>query len=123
MDDRLKQQVPRGTLPQPGSNRLLLRSAYDGRPYFSVPSGIARIHTCSSASGHGPRNSGAQGVPAIVGGPDEPTQENKMSMLKSILKTAVAAKVVQTVSRELSKPENQRKLKEGLSKLAKQRRR
>lgn len=43
-----------------------------------------------------------------------------MSMLKSILKTAVAAKVVQVASRELSKPENQRKLKEGLTKLAKQ---
>ena len=46
-----------------------------------------------------------------------------MSMLKSVLRTAVAAKVVQVVSRELQKPENQRKLKEGLSRLAKQRRR
>jgi hypothetical protein len=46
-----------------------------------------------------------------------------MSMLKSVLRTAVAAKVVQVVTRELSKPENQRKLKEGISKLAKQRRR
>lgn len=46
-----------------------------------------------------------------------------MSMLKSVLRTAVAAKVVQMVTREISKPENQRKLKEGLSKLAKQRRR
>ncbi len=46
-----------------------------------------------------------------------------MSMIKSILRTAVAAKVVQLASRELSKPENQRKLKEGLSRLAKQRRR
>lgn len=43
-----------------------------------------------------------------------------MSMISSILKTAVAAKVVQVVSRELSKPENQRKLKEGLSKIASQ---
>jgi hypothetical protein len=46
-----------------------------------------------------------------------------MSMIRSILKTAVAAKVVQVASRELSKPENQRKLKEGLSKLSKQTRR
>ncbi len=46
-----------------------------------------------------------------------------MSMIRSILKTAVAAKVVQVASRELSKPENQRKLKEGLSKLTKTRRR
>ena len=46
-----------------------------------------------------------------------------MSMLKSILRTAVAAKVVQVVSRELAKPENQRKLKEGVAKLAKQARR
>jgi len=46
-----------------------------------------------------------------------------MSMLKSVLRTAVAAKVVQLVSRELQKPENQRKLKEGISKLAQSRRR
>jgi hypothetical protein len=50
-------------------------------------------------------------------------QERPMSMIRSILKTAVAAKVVQVASRELSKPENQRKLKEGLSKIAKQTRR
>jgi histidinol dehydrogenase len=43
-----------------------------------------------------------------------------MSLISSILKTAVAAKVVQVASRELAKPENQRRLKEGLSKLAKQ---
>ncbi|MGI3784663.1 MAG: hypothetical protein ACRYG2_28210 [Janthinobacterium lividum] len=43
-----------------------------------------------------------------------------MSMISSILKTAVIAKVVQVAQRELSKPENQRKLKEGLSKLASQ---
>ena len=46
-----------------------------------------------------------------------------MGMLKSVLKTAVAAKLVQVATRELSKPENQRKLKEGFSKLAKQARR
>ena len=46
-----------------------------------------------------------------------------MSLIKSVLKTAVAAKLVQVASRELSKPENQRKLKEGFSKLAKQSRR
>ena len=46
-----------------------------------------------------------------------------MSMIKSILKTAVAAKLVQVASRELAKPENQRKLKEGFAKLAKQTRR
>jgi hypothetical protein len=46
-----------------------------------------------------------------------------MSMIRSILKTAVAAKVVQIASRELSKPENQRKLREGFNKLTKQTRR
>ena len=46
-----------------------------------------------------------------------------MSMISSILKTAAIAKVVQVAQRELSKPENQRKLKEGLGKLAKQARR
>ena len=43
-----------------------------------------------------------------------------MSLIKSVLKTAVAAKLVQVVSRELSKPENQRRLKEGFTKLAQQ---
>lgn len=46
-----------------------------------------------------------------------------MSLVKSMLKTAVVAKVIQFASRELSKPENQRKLKEGLTKLQKSRRR
>jgi hypothetical protein len=46
-----------------------------------------------------------------------------MSMIRSIIKTAVAAKVVQVATRELSKPENQRKLREGFAKLAKQARR
>ena len=40
-----------------------------------------------------------------------------MSMIKSILKTAVAAKVIQVAQRELSKPENQAKIKEGFAKL------
>lgn len=43
-----------------------------------------------------------------------------MSLISNVLKTAVAAKLVQVVSRELGKPENQRRLKEGLSKLASQ---
>jgi hypothetical protein len=42
-----------------------------------------------------------------------------MSMIRSIVKTAVAAKVIQVAQRELSKPENQRKIKDGLSKLSK----
>jgi len=42
-----------------------------------------------------------------------------MSMIRSIFKTAVAAKVIQVAQRELAKPENQRKLKEGLAKLQK----
>ena len=42
-----------------------------------------------------------------------------MSMIRSIVKTAVAAKVIQLAQRELSKPENQRKIKEGLGKLSK----
>lgn len=46
-----------------------------------------------------------------------------MSLIKSIVKTAVVAKLVQVASRELSKPENQRKLREGFTKLAKQTRR
>jgi hypothetical protein len=76
-----------------------------------------------SGPGQGRSRTGADLVAAIVEGPDEPTQENPMSMLKSVLRTAVAAKVVQMVSRELSKPENQRKLKEGFTKLTKQTRR
>ncbi|GAA3637613.1 hypothetical protein [Microlunatus ginsengisoli] len=44
-----------------------------------------------------------------------------MSLVKGLLKGAVIAKVVQVASRELSKPENQRRIREGLSKLSKPR--
>ena len=40
-----------------------------------------------------------------------------MSRIKGLLKTAVAAKLIQLAQRELSKPENQQKIKEGLRKL------
>ena len=40
-----------------------------------------------------------------------------MSLIKGLLKTAVAAKLIQVAQRELSKPENQEKIKEGLRKL------
>jgi hypothetical protein len=41
-----------------------------------------------------------------------------MSLVKGLIKGAVIAKVVQVATRELSKPENQRRIKEALSKLA-----
>ena len=44
-----------------------------------------------------------------------------MSLVKGLIKGAVIAKVVQVATRELSKPENQRRIKEGLSKLARPR--
>ena len=44
-----------------------------------------------------------------------------MSLVKGLIKGAVVAKVVQVASRELSKPENQRRIKEGLSKLTRPR--
>jgi hypothetical protein len=40
-----------------------------------------------------------------------------MNLIKGILKTAVAAKLIQVAQRELSKPENQQKIKDGLRKL------
>ena len=40
-----------------------------------------------------------------------------MSLIKGLVKGAVVAKVVQVAQRELSKPENQRKIREGLRKL------
>jgi hypothetical protein len=40
-----------------------------------------------------------------------------MNFIKGILKTAVAAKLVQVAQRELSKPENQQKIKDSLRKL------
>jgi hypothetical protein len=39
-----------------------------------------------------------------------------MSLIKGLLKTAVAAKLIQVAQRELSKPENQQKIREGLRK-------
>ncbi len=41
-----------------------------------------------------------------------------MSLLKGLVKGAVVAKVVQVAQRELSKPENQRKIREGLRKVS-----
>jgi hypothetical protein len=40
-----------------------------------------------------------------------------MSMIKGLIKSAVAIKVAQVAQRELSKPENQRKIKEGFKKV------
>ncbi|MFL6026483.1 MAG: hypothetical protein ACJ72G_10110 [Friedmanniella sp.] len=41
-----------------------------------------------------------------------------MGMLRGLVKGAVVAKVLQVAQRELAKPENQRKIKEGLGKLS-----
>jgi hypothetical protein len=40
-----------------------------------------------------------------------------MSLIKGMLKTAVLIKLAQVAQRELSKPENQRKIKEGIRKV------
>ena len=42
-----------------------------------------------------------------------------MGMARKLIKGAVVAKVLQVAQRELSKPENQRKIKEGIAKLRK----
>jgi hypothetical protein len=39
-----------------------------------------------------------------------------MSLIKGLLKTAVAAKLIQVAQRELTKPENQQKIKDGFRK-------
>ena len=46
-----------------------------------------------------------------------------LSFIKSALKTGIMIKVIQAAKRELNKPENQRKIKDGLGKLQKARRR
>lgn len=40
-----------------------------------------------------------------------------MSFLRGLVKSAVVVKLAQVAQRELSKPENQRKIKEGLRKV------
>ncbi|CAA9328377.1 MAG: hypothetical protein AVDCRST_MAG61-2748 [uncultured Friedmanniella sp.] len=45
-----------------------------------------------------------------------------MNMLRGLIKGAVVAKVIQVAQRELSKPANQRKIKDGLNKLSQSRR-
>jgi len=40
-----------------------------------------------------------------------------MSFIRGLVKSAVAVKIAQVAQRELSKPENQRKIKEGLRKV------
>ena len=42
-----------------------------------------------------------------------------MGMFAKLAKGAVAAKVIQVATRELQKPENQARIREGLSKLSK----
>jgi hypothetical protein len=39
-----------------------------------------------------------------------------MSLVKGLLKTAIVIKLAEVAQRELSKPENQRKIKEGIRK-------
>ena len=46
-----------------------------------------------------------------------------MSVIRGLVKSAVAVKIAQIAQRELSKPENQRKLKEGLRKVQEKTRR
>lgn len=46
-----------------------------------------------------------------------------MSYLRGLLKSAVVVKIAQVAQRELSKPENQRKIKEGLRKVQEKTRR
>ena len=63
-------------------------------------------------------------VPLIVEGPTpDPcgcaNEEHQMGMLGKLAKGAMAAKVIQVATRELQKPENQAKIREGLSKLSK----
>ena len=40
-----------------------------------------------------------------------------MSVIRGLVKSAIVIKVAQVAQRELSKPENQRKIKEGLNKV------
>lgn len=42
-----------------------------------------------------------------------------MGLFKKVVKGAVAAKVIQVAARELQKPENQAKIRQGLNKLGK----
>ena len=42
-----------------------------------------------------------------------------MGMFKKVVKGAIAAKVLQVAARELQKPENQAKIRDGLNKLSK----
>jgi hypothetical protein len=46
-----------------------------------------------------------------------------MSIIRGLVKSAVAVKLAQVAQRELSKPENQRKIKEGLRKVQEKTRR
>jgi len=46
-----------------------------------------------------------------------PTSKENMSRIRGMVTTVVLMKGIQVAQRELSKPENQRKIKEGLNKL------
>lgn len=64
------------------------------------------------------------GVPRTVDGPapDLTGAEDRsihMGMIKKVVKGVIAAKVIQVAARELQKPENQAKIRDGLDKLSK----
>ena len=44
-----------------------------------------------------------------------------MNLVKGLIKGAVIAKAIQIASRELSKPENQQRIKDGIGKLSRPR--
>jgi hypothetical protein len=46
-----------------------------------------------------------------------------MSLIRGLVKSAVVVKIAQVAQREISKPENQRKIKEGLRKVQEKTRR
>jgi hypothetical protein len=48
-------------------------------------------------------------------------KERTMSLFRGLIKGAVVAKVIQVAQRELAKPANQRKIKDGLGKLSQSR--
>ena len=61
--------------------------------------------------------------PGSDGGVDAAGYGRGMNLVKGLIKGAIVAKVIQVAQRELSKPENQRKIKDGLRKVTKAARR
>jgi hypothetical protein len=76
---------------------------------------VGRVFSAGDGTGRDGVTRGPALVSTVIG--KDPSVGGTMSVVRGLVKSAVAVKIAQVAQRELSKPENQRKIKEGLRKV------